>query len=114
MAIREQAGDWSRPEAEEDAPRQTRERIFYDLLSHTHIHIHTTDIALPACLLACHTNQVNTPPLHAFVSQLSWMAYSLFLLDSFLSPSISFSLSVLMTPHPLSLSLALSTYLLLS
>lgn len=92
MAIREQAGDWSRPEAEEDAPRQTRERIFYDLVSQTHTHSHSP------CLLACHTNQVNTPPLNAFVSQLSWMAHSLFLLTSFLSPLTSFSFPVLKTP----------------
>lgn len=31
VAIRQQAGDWSSPEAEGDAPRQIRERIFYAL-----------------------------------------------------------------------------------
>lgn len=35
-AIREQASDWSRPEAEENAPRLTRERIFYDPLVRAH------------------------------------------------------------------------------
>lgn len=39
-AIREQASDWSRPEAEEDAPRLTRERIFYDPLVRAHTFTH--------------------------------------------------------------------------
>lgn len=52
-AIREQASDWSRPEAEEDAPRLTRERIFYDPLvcAHTHPCMRSACDALDAWLL---------------------------------------------------------------
>lgn len=52
-AIREQASDWSRPEAEEDAPRLTRERIFYDPLIHAHTHpcVRSACDALAAWLL---------------------------------------------------------------
>lgn len=115
MAIREQAGDWSRPEAEEDAPRQTG-REFFMICSLTHIHTHATDIALPACLLACHTNQVNTSPSPCFC-QPALLDGSLPVSARLLPLSLNLFLS-LSVKHPpthtpsLALSLSLSTTLL--
>lgn len=87
-------------------PHGKPEREFlWSALSHTYT-LTLTWLLLPACLPATQI-RLTLPPLHAFVSQLAWMAHSL--LASSLSPSTSFSLSLLMTfptptPHLSSLS----------
>lgn len=70
-AIREQASDWSRPEAEEDAPRLTRERIFYDPL----VRAHTARDALAACLDAAKIRLAPNMPLSA--SSSDWFIRSI-------------------------------------
>jgi len=97
-AIREQASDWSRPEAEEDAPRLTRERIFYDPLVHTHTHTSVHEISMwrSGCLAAA---KIRLASQHAFVSQLFWLAHLLhldtcLLLSRSLQPCLSLSLSI--------------------